>query len=90
MTATEKRLIELAAERFAADVSALKPTQDFFQALGITSIQALDLLTDLEDEFDVEIPDYELQGVVTFEGPAWEMRDAEGTLVKTGRADRDR
>ena len=70
MTSTEKRLIELAADRFSADAAVLKPSQDFFQALGITSIQALDLLTDLEDEFDVEIPDYELQGVVTFEGLA--------------------
>ena len=66
MTATEKRLIELAADRFSADASSLSPDQDFFQALGIKSIQALDLLTDLEDEFDVEIPDYEMQGVNTF------------------------
>ena len=66
MTATEKRLIELAAERFSADASSLTPSQDFFEALGIKSIQALDLLTDLEDEFDVEIPDYEMQGVNTF------------------------
>lgn len=66
MTATEKRLIELAAERFSADATLLTPGQDFFEALGIKSIQALDLLTDLEDEFDIEIPDYEMQGVNTF------------------------
>ena len=27
-------------------------------------------MTDLEDEFDVEVPDYELQGVTTFDGLA--------------------
>ncbi len=59
-------LISLAARRFNADAATLTAQDDFFQKLGIDSIQALDLLTDLEDEFDVEIPDYELQGVVTF------------------------
>ena len=65
-----QRLMELAAKRFKADLSVLEADQDFFQALGIDSVQAMDLLTELEDEFDVEIPDYELQGVTTFEGLA--------------------
>ncbi len=67
---TTTTLIELAAKRFGADAASLAPQNDFFQALGIDSIQALDLLSDLEDEFDVEIPDYELQDVVTFAGLA--------------------
>ena len=67
---TTTTLIELAAKRFGADTAGLAPENDFFQALGIDSIQALDLLSDLEDEFDVEIPDYELQDVVTFAGLA--------------------
>ena len=33
---------------------------------GIDSVQAMDLLTELEDHFDVEIPDYELQDARTF------------------------
>jgi acyl carrier protein len=65
-TSTEHTLIELASARFGVDVSSLTPSDDFFEKLGIDSIQALDLLTDVEDRFDVEIPDYELQGVVTF------------------------
>lgn len=63
---TTQRLIELAAKRFQRDAANLKPSDDFFEALGIDSLQALDLLTDLEDAFDVEIPDYELQGMNTF------------------------
>ncbi len=38
--------------------------------LGIDSYQAMELLTDLEEAFHVEIPDYELQGVTTFGGLA--------------------
>ena len=40
---------------------------DFFEKLHINSIQALSLLTDLEKEFSIEIPDYELQDVKTFD-----------------------
>jgi acyl carrier protein len=34
--------------------------------LGIDSLQALDLLTRLEQHFRIELPDYELQGVSDF------------------------
>ncbi len=61
-----QKLIELAAKRFGRDASALKADDDFFEKLGIDSFQAMELMTDLEEEFDVEIPDYELQGVNTF------------------------
>ncbi|MFT7581368.1 MAG: acyl carrier protein [Myxococcota bacterium] len=60
------RLIALAAERFNKDATVLNASDDFFQTLGIDSLQALDLLTRLEEEFDVEIPDYELAEVSTF------------------------
>ncbi len=65
-----QKLISLAAKRFDKDVSTLTPQDDFFEKLGIDSFQAMELLTDIEDEFDVEIPDYELQGINTFEGLA--------------------
>ena len=63
-------LIRLAAERHQVSADTLAPGDDFFEKLGIDSIQALDLLSELEMKFDVEIPDYELQGVGTFEALA--------------------
>ncbi|MEM1415161.1 MAG: acyl carrier protein [Myxococcota bacterium] len=60
------KLVELASARFKTDASKLGPDDDFFAALGIDSFQAMELMTDLEDAMDVEIPDYELQGVTTF------------------------
>ena len=60
------RLMELAATRFGKDAATLSAGDDLFDSLGIDSLQAMDLLTDLEDEFDVEIPDYELQDARTF------------------------
>jgi len=64
------RLKQLAVARFGAAAEALKPDDDLFDVLGIDSLQALDLLTDLEEAFDVEIPDYEIQGVTTLGGLA--------------------
>jgi len=44
----------------------LAPNDDFFKKLGIDSLQALELLTRLENHFGIELPDYELQGVTDF------------------------
>jgi acyl carrier protein len=66
MSDTTQRLIVLAGNKFKVDPARLAPEQDFFDALGIDSVQALELLSELEIEFDVEVPDYELQGVKTF------------------------
>jgi len=64
------RLSGLAVDRFGAGAEALGPDDDLFDTLGIDSLQALDLLTDIEEAFDVEIPDYEIQGVTTLSGLA--------------------
>lgn len=63
---TTDRLLDLAAQHFAVTRAALAADDDFFERLGIDSLQALEFLSELEMEFDVEIPDYELQGVRTF------------------------
>jgi acyl carrier protein len=69
MSTTEKTLDEvmaLAATHFKVPREKLAPDDDFFKTLGIDSLQALDLLTKLENHFQVELPDYELQGVSDF------------------------
>ena len=69
MQTTDKTLDEilsLAAVHFKVPREKLDPDADFFKALGIDSLQTLDLLTRLEHHFHVELPDYELQGVTDF------------------------
>jgi acyl carrier protein len=69
MTTTDKTLDEiltLAAAHFKVPREKLTPDDDFFKTLGIDSLQALDLLTKLENHFRIELPDYELQGVSDF------------------------
>lgn len=64
------RLLDLAARHYDRPRASLTPDDDLFKSLGIDSFQALDLLSRLEEEFGVEIPDYELQGITTFRGLA--------------------
>jgi acyl carrier protein len=69
MPTTEQTLDEilsLAATHFKVPREKLSADEDFFKALGIDSLQTLDLLTRLENHFHVELPDYELQGVTDF------------------------
>ncbi len=69
MTANAKvldQLLTLAAERFSRERAELSPDADLFDTLDIDSMQALSLLSALEEKFSVEIPDYEVQDVRTF------------------------
>jgi acyl carrier protein len=69
MTAIEKTMdevLQLAATHFKVPRERLRADDDFFKTLGINSLQALDLLTRLEQHFHIELPDYELQGVSDF------------------------
>jgi len=63
---TLDEILTLAATHFKVPREKLTPDDDFFKTLGINSLQALDLLTRLENHFHVELPDYELQGVSDF------------------------
>jgi acyl carrier protein len=63
---TTEEILTLAADHFKVPRAQLNPGDDFFKTLGINSLQALDLLTRLEQHFHVELPDYELQGVSDF------------------------
>jgi acyl carrier protein len=63
---TTNEVLRLAAEHFKVQRDQLSPDDDFFKKLGINSLQALDLLTRIEQHFQIELPDYELQGVTDF------------------------
>jgi acyl carrier protein len=63
---TLDEILNLAASHFKVPRARLTADDDFFKSLGIDSLQALDLLTRLEQHFKIELPDYELQGVSDF------------------------
>jgi len=67
-------ILDLAATHFKTPREQLSPDDDFYKKLGIDSLQALELLTRLENHFNVELPDYEIQGVTDFRTLAERIR----------------
>lgn len=63
---TTDEVLRLAAHHFRVAREELHAEDDFFKKLGINSLQALELLTRLEQHFHIELPDYELAGVSNF------------------------
>jgi acyl carrier protein len=63
---TVTQLLSLCAKRFGREAAELRPEGDVFDSLGIDSMQVLSLLSELEQHFEVEIPDYELRDVRSF------------------------
>ena len=63
---TTDEILNLAAAHFRVPREQLRPDDDFFKKLGMDSLQALELLTRLENHFGVELPDYEMHGVTDF------------------------
>jgi acyl carrier protein len=63
---TTREVLDLASKHFQVPAGSLTPEDDFFRKLGIDSLQALELLSRLENHFGIELPDYEVQGVSDF------------------------
>ncbi|HJZ63987.1 MAG TPA: acyl carrier protein [Candidatus Acidoferrum sp.] len=63
---TTQEVLDLATQHFKVTPGTLSPSDDFFKKLGIDSLQALELLSRLENHFGIELPDYEVQGVSNF------------------------
>ncbi len=63
---TTQEVLNLAATHFKLTPGTLAPEDDFFKKLGIDSLQTLELLSRIENHFNIELPDYEVQGVSDF------------------------
>jgi acyl carrier protein len=67
---TTQEVLELATKHFKVADGSLHASDDFYKKLGIDSLQALDMLSRLENHFQIELPDYEVQGVSDFKSLA--------------------
>lgn len=63
---TTREILAMAEKQFKVAPGSLKAEDDFYKKLGIDSLQALELLSRLENHFKIELPDYEVQGVSDF------------------------
>jgi acyl carrier protein len=63
---TTQEILDLATVQFKVPAGSLVADDDFYKKLGIDSLQALEMLSRLENHFRIELPDYEVQGVSDF------------------------
>ena len=60
-----EKILKLVAEQFAEEEESLSRDTNFMDDLNADSLDVVDMLMSLEDEFDVEIPDEEIEKMRT-------------------------
>ena len=60
-----EKIKEIAADSLGADVSTLTAATSFKEDLGADSLDLFEMVMALEEEFDVEIPTEDLEGIKT-------------------------
>ncbi len=63
--AIAERIIEIVAEKMDKPKEEIAPEKSFVNDLGADSLDTVELMMDIEDEFDVSIPEEEAQKIVT-------------------------
>lgn len=61
------KVIELIIENLDVDKDALVPEAKFIDDLGVSSMDLWELVLVMEDEFDLEVPDEDLEKIVTIQ-----------------------
>lgn len=56
---------QILAEQLDADVESITPETDIADDLGADSLDVVEVLMSIEDEFKVEIPDEEIENIKT-------------------------
>ena len=57
MAAVEERVRDIVAEQLGVDKDKVSPDTSFVNDLGADSLDTVELVMELEEEFDVSIPD---------------------------------
>jgi len=63
--ATEDRMIEIITERLGVSKEEVRPEASFIDDLGADSLDIVELVMAMEEEFDIEIPDEEAEKIQT-------------------------
>ena len=61
----EERVKKIIVDQLGADAAAVKPEASFIEDLGADSLDTVELVMALEEEFDIEIPDEEAEKITT-------------------------
>lgn len=61
----ETKVKEIVAEQLSVDIAELEPSKSFINDLGADSLDIVELVMAMEEEFDVEIPDEDAEKIQT-------------------------
>jgi acyl carrier protein len=62
---TFERVKKIVADQLSVDSGEVKPDSSFATDLGADSLDQVELVMALEEEFDIEIPDEAAEGIAT-------------------------
>ena len=65
MAIDQDRIIKMIADQLQIDEDQVKPDASFMDDLGADSLDTVELIMALEEEFDIEIPDSEAEKIRT-------------------------
>ena len=65
MADLEKKVAEIIAEQLGVDPSEVTPEASFVDDLGADSLDTVELVMALEEEFGIEIPDEDAEKITT-------------------------
>ncbi len=57
MSSVEERVVNIVAEQLGVDKDKIKPESNFVNDLGADSLDTVELVMELEEEFDINIAD---------------------------------
>lgn len=60
-----EKIIALLADQFGKEESEIELSMDIAEDLGADSLDVVELLMSIEDEFSMEIPDEEIENIKT-------------------------
>ncbi|MGI9251084.1 MAG: acyl carrier protein [Pseudohongiellaceae bacterium] len=65
MSTIEERVKKIVSEQLGVKEDEVKPTASFVEDLGADSLDTVELVMALEEEFETEIPDEEAEKITT-------------------------
>jgi acyl carrier protein len=65
MSSVEERVMKIVAEQLGVNADQVTPKASFVDDLGADSLDTVELVMALEEEFDTEIPDEQAEKITT-------------------------
>lgn len=61
----QRRIREIVSQQLGVEARELRPEADILDDLGADSLDVVELMMALEDAFDIEVPDADVEGMRT-------------------------